>query len=212
MAGILIGTSPILGYGSPKHTTALSVNLLSASFQASVRDTLPEEHSRRLEQLPAAFMERLPVASSREVKRPSVPRQLFAPMATVIAQTATTTTITTHMPMASAVVVAEAAANELLPIGGPRSTVVSPTSYARSGYFPYPSRAISRPGRGAVERPTEVSLEAWAGRNGERTDSRNRGYGAERGMHFEQTVPNYGFNAGMMETEQTELSVSLGPR
>ena len=35
---------------------------------------------------------------------------------------------------------------------------------------------------------------AWAGRSNQRADPRNRGYGAERGMHFEQTA-HYDFDA-----------------
>ena len=37
--------------------------------------------------------------------------------------------------MASAIVVVEAAADECLPVGGPRLTVVLPTAHARSGTF-----------------------------------------------------------------------------
>ena len=61
--------------------------------------------------------------------------------------------------MASPVVAAEAAANELLCIGEPQSTVVSSTAYARLTYSLYASHApssglvLAYPVREAVERP-----------------------------------------------------------
>ena len=126
-ARTLVGTSPIPGLESPKHTASLPVDLLSATFQASVHDTLPEERGRRMEWLPAAFTERLPVLS-RTVKCLSALRRMLAPLATVSAHTATIMTMTSHLLMASAVVVTEVAANKLLPVSGPRSTAVLPTA------------------------------------------------------------------------------------
>jgi len=95
-ARTLVGTSPIPGYGSPRCTVASPIDLLSASFQASVCDTPPEEHGRRMDQLPAGILER-PLVWSRRGKHPSVPRQSLALPVTVSAHTATTTTITAHL-------------------------------------------------------------------------------------------------------------------
>jgi len=41
----------------------------------------------------------------------------------------------------------------------------------------------------------EVSSEVWTGRNGQCTDTRNYGYGAEQGMRCKPTT-HHGFNAG----------------
>ena len=41
-AGSLVGTSPILGYGSPMHTVASPIDLLLADAQVSMPDTPPE--------------------------------------------------------------------------------------------------------------------------------------------------------------------------
>jgi len=90
-----------------------------------------------MDRLPAAFSKR-PLVSSRWSEHPSAPRWPLALLAMVSTHTTTSTTITTHLSMASTLAVAEAAADELLHIGEPRSTIVSPTAYARSAYSRMP--------------------------------------------------------------------------
>jgi len=120
-------------------TVASPIDLLSASAQ------VPEARGRRLEWLPVEFSECLLVLSRRS-KHPSVPRQPLALPAMMSSHTTTTTTITTHLSTDSTVVAAEAAANELLSVGEPPSTVVLHTAYARSAYSPYAGHApLSRP-------------------------------------------------------------------
>ena len=92
-----------------------------------------------MDRLPAAFSKR-PLVSSRWSEHPSAPRWPLALLAMVSTHTTTSTTITTHLSMASTLAVAEAAADELLHIGEPRSTIVSPTAYARSAYSRMPVR------------------------------------------------------------------------
>jgi len=113
-------------YWSQKHIAASPVDVLSASFQASVHDTPPEECGRHMKRLLAAFAE-CPLASSRLCE--------CLPPAMMSAHTATTTTVTTQRSTASAIEVAEAAADERMLVDGPQLTVVSPTAYTRSAYW-----------------------------------------------------------------------------
>ena len=150
-ARTLVWTSPKPGYGFLKHTAASPVDVLSTSFQASVRDALPEERGRHIEWLPAAFVECPPV-SSRWVERPSLLRWMLAPLMPI-----------QPLPRQSQhtgrwlLPLVEAAADEHKPISGPQSTMVSPTAYTRLAYSLHASRAPSArpalgyPARGTVE-------------------------------------------------------------
>jgi len=144
MARTLVGTSPILGYGSLRCTAASPVDLMSVNVQASVPDTPPEERGRHMEWLmshdgilgmSAGFISssrtsvciEMVVSSTCDGERPYCHHHDH------------------HYTLVDdfRVAAVEVAADELLPIGGPQSTVVSPTAYARSAYSPYAGSAPS---------------------------------------------------------------------